>query len=159
VDNQVTSQLSAQKIYFPEKGSDSLNDPAVKPHLSQYAGEQLTTGAQAKAFADHYIAVHLDEMGGGKTYAELSTASRANPDDKELAGLVETTFKGETLRGMLLNAYAFGQMGAIAFYGALVAFGGAALMLVLSLLGLAHLRRVPATAEVKLGAGLKPAHA
>ena len=159
VDNQVTSQLSAQKIYFPEKGSDSLNDPAVKPYLSQYAGQQLTTSAQAKAFADHYIAVHLNEMSGGKTYAELSTASRANPDDTKLAGLVDTMFKGETLRGMLLNAYAFGQMGAIAFYGALVAFGGAILMLALSLLGLAHLRRVPAEAEVKLGARLTPATA
>ena len=62
---------------------------------------------------------------------------------------------------MLLNAYAFGQMATIAFYGALVAFGGAALMLLLSLLGLAHLRRVPAEAEVKLGTGrgLKPATA
>lgn len=159
VDDQVTSQLSAQQIYFPEKGSDSLNDPAVKPYLSQYAGQQLTTGAQAKAYADHYIAVHVDEMTGGKTYAELSTASRANPEDQKLAGLVETTFKGETLRGMLLNAYAFGQMGTIAFYGAIVSFAGAALMLLLSLLGLAHLRRVPAEAEVKLGASLRPATA
>ncbi len=157
VGDQVTSQLSAQQIYFPEQGSDQLNDPAVKPYLSQYAGQQLTTGAQAKAFADHYIAVHLDEMSGGKTYAELSTASRANPEDEKLAGLVDTTFKGETLRGMLLNAYAFGQMGAIAFYGAIVAFGGAALMLLMSLLGLAHLRRVPADAEVTFGARLEPA--
>ena len=62
---------------------------------------------------------------------------------------------------MLLNAYAFGKMATIAFYGALVAFSGAALMLLLSLLGLAHLRRVPAEAEVKLGTGrgLKPATA
>ena len=88
-------------------------------------------------------------MSGGKTYAELSAASRANPDDQKLAGLTDTVFKGESLRGMLLNAYAFGQMATIAFYGALVAFGGAALMLLLSLLGLAHLRRVPAEAEVK----------
>ena len=57
---------------------------------------------------------------------------------------------------MLLNAYAFGQMGAIAFYGAIVSFAGAAVMLVLSLLGLAHLRRVPAEAEVKLELASSP---
>ena len=157
VQDQVSSQLTSQRIYFPEKGSEQLNDPAVKPYLEQYAGEQLTTGAQAKAYADHYIKVHLDEMTGGKTYAELSAKSMANPDDTELAGLVQTVFKGETLRGLLLNAYAFGQMGVIALYGAIVSFAGAALLLVLSILGLAHLRRVPAEATVRLGTRLAPA--
>lgn len=151
VQDQVTTQLSAQQIYFPPKGSDSLADPAVKPYLSQYAGQQLTTGAQAKAYADHYIAVHLDEMTQGKTYAQLSEESRANPDDAELAGMVATVFKGETLRGLLLNAYAFGQMGTIALYGAIASFIGAGLMLLLSLLGLVHLRRVPASEDVRLG--------
>ena len=152
VDDQVTTQLSAQRIFFPEQGTESLEDPAVKPYLEQYAGQQLTTGAQAKAYADHYIKVHLDAMGGGQTYAELSAASRANPDDADAAALVETTFRGETLRGLLLNAYAFGTMGTIALYGAVASFVGAGLMLLLSLLGLAHLRRVPAEAEVRLGA-------
>lgn len=153
VSDQVTTQLSAQRIFFPEKGSESLADPAVKPYLEQYAGQQLTTGEQAKAYADHYIKVHLDAMGGGQTYAELSAASRANPDDADAAALVDTTFRGETLRGLLLNAYAFGTMATIALYGAIASFIGAGLMLLLSLLGLAHLRRVPAEAEVKLGAG------
>lgn len=159
VQDQVTAQLSAQQIYFPDKGTDQLNDPAVKPYLSQYAGQKLTTGEQAKAYADHYIAVHIDEMTQGQTYSQLSTKSRANPDDTKLAGLVDTTFRGETLRGLLLNAYAFGQMGTIALYGAIAAFVGAALMLVLSLLGALHLRRVPAEAEVKLGARLAGATA
>jgi hypothetical protein len=157
VQDQVTTQLSAQKIYFPEKGSDSLNDPAVKPYLSQYAGQQLTTGAQAEAYANHYIAVHLNEMTGGQTYAQLSAKAMANPDDEALAGQVATVFKGETLRGLLLNAYAFGQMGMIALYGAIAAFVGAGLMFVLSLLGLGHLRRTPAEAQVKLGTRLTPA--
>ena len=159
VDNQVTTQLSAQKIYFPEKGSESLEDPAIKPYLEQYAGQQLTTGEQARAYADHYIAAHLEAMSGGKTYSELSTESRANPDDEELAGLVNTVFKGETLRGLLLNAYAFSQMGVIALYGAIASFVAAGLMLVLSLLGLRHLRRVPAGAEVRLGSRLAPSGA
>lgn len=151
VSDQVTTQLSARRILFPEEGSESLADPAVKPYLEQYAGQQLTTGAQAKAYADHYIKVHLDATGGGQTYAELS-ASRAVPDDADAAALVETTFRGETLRGLLLNASAFATMGTIALYGAIAAVAVAAVLLLLSLLGLAHLRRVPAEAEVRLGA-------
>ena len=157
VADQVTTQLSSQQIFFPDKGSDALNDPAVKPYLSQYAGQQLTTGPQARAYADHFIAVHLEEMTGGQTYAQLSAKAMANPDDQKLAGLVATVFKGETLRGLLLNAYAFSQMGTIALYGAIASFVGAAVMLLLSLLGAAHLRRVPADEEVRLGAKAKPA--
>jgi len=158
VQDQVTTQLSAQKIFFPPKGSDALASKDIGPYLDQYAGQQLTTGPQAKAYADHFINVHLQEMTGGQTYAQLSSKSLANPNDQKLAGMVATVFKGETLRGLLLNAYAFGQMGTIALYGAIVAFIGAAVMLLLSLLGLAHLRRVPAEAEVKLGTvhGAKP---
>ncbi|GAA2161815.1 hypothetical protein [Pedococcus bigeumensis] len=148
VDNEVHSQLAAQRIVFPAKGSEQLNDPLVKPYLEQYAGQQLTTGAQAKAWADHYIKVHLDEATGGKTYSELSAAARANPDDPKAQGLVDLAFKGETLRGLLLNAYAFGTMGKIAMYAAWASFIGAAAMLALSLLGLRHLRRVPADEEV-----------
>ena len=51
-------------------------------------------------------------------------------------------FKGETLRGLLLNAYAFGTMGTIAGIAAIVAFGGAGILLVLSALGLWHSHRV-----------------
>lgn len=153
--DEVNSQLSAQKIFFPKAGSEQLNDPKVKPYLEQYAGQQLTTGDQAKAFADHYIKVHLDESTGGRTYSELSSLSRQSPDDAELAGLVQTAFRGETLRGMLLNAYAWDTMGKIAWYASIAAYAGAALMLVLSLLGFAHLRRVSPDAEVF--AGRRPA--
>lgn len=148
VDNQVHSQLAAQQIYFPKAGSESLNDPAVKPYLSQYAGQQLVTGAQAEAYANHFIAVHINEMAGGKTYSQLSAESLANPNDTKLAGQVQTVFRGETLRGLLLNAYAFGKMGEIALIAAITAFVAAGLLLVLSALGYAHLRRVPAEAEV-----------
>jgi hypothetical protein len=146
VDDQVHSQLAAQKIFFPKAGSESLNDPAVKPYLSQYAGQQLVTGAQAEAYANHFIAVHINEMAGGKTYSQLSQESLANPTDAKLAGQVQTVFRGETLRGLLLNAYAFGKMGEIALIGAIAAFIAAGLLLILSALGFAHLRRVPAEA-------------
>ena len=151
VADNVHTQLVAQRIDFPKAGSDQLNDPKVKPYLEQYAGQPLTTGAQAKAYADHYIKVHLEEATGGKTYSELSAAARANPGDAKAAALVDLAFKGETLRGLLLNAYAFGTMGTIAMYAAWVSFIGAAAMLLLTLLGLLHLRRVPAEQEVRLG--------
>lgn len=153
VADNVHTQLSAQRIYFPKAGSDQLNDPKIKPYLEQYAGEQLLTGEQAKAYADHYIKVHLDESTGGKTYSELSTAARTNPDDPKAQALVDLAFKGETLRGLLLNAYAFGTMGTIAMYAAWVSFLGAAVMLVLSVLGFVHLRRASATEEVGIGGG------
>lgn len=150
VDDQVTTQLTAQKIYFPEAGSESANDPAVKEFIAPYLGQQVTNGEQARVFADHYIGAHLAEMAGGKTYSELSTISRANPDDAEAAAAVQTAFRGETLRGLLLNAYAFWQMGQIALYGAIVSFVAAGLMLVLSLLGFAHMRRVDPATELSV---------
>jgi len=154
VQSEVTSQLSAQQIFFPKAGSEALADPAVKPYLSPYAGQQLTDGAQAKAYADHFIAVHLKEMTGGQTYAQLSGKSLANPTDTKLAGQVQTVFRGETLRGLLLNAYAFWQMGQIALIGAIAAFAAAAVLLALSLLGFLHLRRVPAVEQLHLGEGV-----
>jgi hypothetical protein len=150
VQDEVHNQLSAQQIYFPPKGSDAIAGPAFK-EVRQYAGQQLTTGDQAEVYADHFIKVHLDGVANGKTYAQLSEESRANPDDAELAGQVATMFKGETLRGLLLNAYAFGKMGTIAGYAALVAFIGAGAMFVLGGLGLWHSRRVPETDEILTG--------
>lgn len=148
VHDQVTTQLTAQKIFFPEKGSESLANPKVEPFLTKYAGQQLTNGAQAKAYADHYIKVHVDEATGGRTYSEVSTASRANPDDQELAALVQVAFRGETLRGLLLNAYAFDTMGQVAGYAAYGAYAAAALMLLLALLGFWHGRVVPVESEL-----------
>ena len=157
IDDNVTTQLTAQKIFVPPAGSDSLNDPLVKPYLSKYAGQQVVDGAQAKAFADHYIKVHLDKSTGGRTYSELSTASRAAPTDTELAGLVQTSFRGETLRGMLLNAYAFWQMGQVALIAAFVTLGGGAALMLLVVLGLWHMRRTDYDVKVHVP-GWHPEH-
>lgn len=150
VNNEVTSQLSQQQIFFPAKGPATA-DPKIGPFIDKYAGQQLTTGEQAKAFADHYIAVHLQESNGGKTYSQLSTEARANPTDTALAEQVQTAFRGETLRGLLLNAYAFGKMGTLAMYAAVVAFVGAGVLAVMSMLGFAHLRRVRPEDEILTG--------
>ena len=152
VHGQVADQLREQQITFPAAGSQAITSlpRADQDEISKYAGLTMETGAQAKAFADHYIAVHLNESTGGKTYSELSALSRANPDDAKLSGQVNTAFKGETLRGMLLNAYAFGTMAKIALYGAIVAFVGAGALLLLALLGAIHARRTDP--EVAIGA-------
>ncbi len=142
VTDQVHSQLAAQQIYFPKQGSDALASPEIGPYLNKYAGQQLVTGPQAKAYADHFIAVHLKEIGGGQTYSQLSAKAQANPSDTKLAGTVQTVFRGETLRGLLLNVYGWATMGYLAFIGSLVAFIGAGVMAVLSALGFIHARRV-----------------
>jgi hypothetical protein len=138
VGTQVHDQLAAQKIFFPAAGSTGFGAKEF-PGLQQYAGQQLVTGAQAEAYANQYIAVHIDTIGGGKTYSQLSAESRAHPTDTKLAGTVDIVFRGETLRGLLLNAYAFGTIGRIAAYASIAAFIASALMFVLSLLGLVHL--------------------
>jgi hypothetical protein len=150
VNDQVHTQLAAQKIYFPPASSGAIKElPATDAAaMTAYAGQQMTTGAQAQAYADHFIAVHLRAIGGGKTYAQLSAAALANPKNTALAGQVQTMFRGETLRGLLLNAYAFWKIGQIMLIGAIVAFAAAAVMLIMSGLGIAHLRRVPAETEM-----------
>jgi hypothetical protein len=150
VTNEVHSQLAAQKIIFPATGSPELKAlPATDAAaMSHYAGQLMTTGAQAETYADHFIAVHLVKIGGGKTYSQLSAASLAQPNNAALAGQVQAMFRGETLRSMLLNAYGFWKMGQIVFIGAIVAFAAAAVMLVLSILGLVHMRRSAPESEV-----------
>ncbi len=48
IDNQVKTQLSQQQIIFPAAGSAAISDPAIKPYMTKYAGQQMTTGAQAE---------------------------------------------------------------------------------------------------------------
>jgi len=147
IDDNVRTQLTAQKIFIPPMGP-ALEDPAIKPYLEKYAGQQLTNGAQAQAYADHFIKVHLAKSTGDRTYSELSTASRQDPTNTELQGLVQTSFRGETLRGLLLNAYAFWKMGQIALYAAWIAFGAGVAMVLLAAMGMLHARRASALGEI-----------
>ena len=147
---QVHDQLAAQKIVFPAKSNPEFKalPAADQAAMGSYAGQALTTGAQAKTYADHFIAVHLAEMGHGQTYSQLSAQSLAQPKNTALAGLVQTVFRGTTLRSMLLEAYGFWQLGQIALYAAIASFIGAGLILALSIAGLFHGRRVTAGTEV-----------
>ncbi len=147
-NSNVRDQLVAQRINFPAKGSEALAPPEIGRYLNKYAGQRLENGAQAEAYANHFIAVHLKETAGGKTYAEVSTLARQSPNNTELAGQVQTLFRGETLRGLLLNAYAFWKIGQIAMFASIAAFALAAVMLIQTIFGFWHLRRASPTEEV-----------
>ncbi|MGD0379086.1 MAG: hypothetical protein ABSC30_03795 [Acidimicrobiales bacterium] len=152
-NSNVHSQLAQQEITFPAaaafahaKAGTEIT-PSMIGTVSKYAGQPLVTGQEAEVYANDFIAVHLQEIGGGKTYAQLSAASLADPNNAKLAGQVATVFKGTTLRGLLLEAYAFSTFGEIALVASIVSFVLAGIMLLLTLLGVVHLRRVPGDQE------------
>jgi len=150
--DQVASQLKPQAIAIPAENGDPKVSPEVKKFFADNANLIMTTGKQAEMYADHYIGFHLSAM---PTYAAASGANRAaatalaaDPTNVDLQSAakqasitVETVFKGQALRGMLLNAYAFGMLGDIAMVASYVTFAGGLIFLILALLGFAHLRR------------------
>jgi hypothetical protein len=138
--SQVRSQLQEQKVFFPTKTESDYRD-LVAANLTQYAGKQVLTGSEAQIFANDIIAVDTAAIAGGKTYAQLSAASLADPSNAALANQVQLVFRGDTLRGLLLNAYAFGFIGIIALYGSIGMFFAALIMLVLTLLGVRHYKQ------------------
>ena len=154
--SSVHSQLARQAIVFPSKAAFAQAKagtevtPGMIPYLAKYAGQPLTTGTQAEAYADHFIAVHLSEMPYKGVYAAVSAASRANPTNTALSAEVQTSFQGTTLRGLLLEAYAFSQFGLIALWAAIASFVLAALMALLVALGFWHARRTPGDKELAL---------
>jgi hypothetical protein len=150
-NSNVHDQLAQQQIFFPAPGSKALASPQIGPYLNKYAGQQLLTGDQAKAYADHFIGVHLTDIAGGKTYAQVSTAAQADPTNTALKAQAQSLFQGSTLRGLLLEAYAFSVIGSLALIAAICSFVLAGIMLVLALLGFWHLRKVPETAELLAG--------
>lgn len=155
----VKNQLEAQQIKMPAENGDPNADAATVAFFKENADLIMSNGKQAQMYADHYIAFH---MSGMPPYAAASSASRAaaaalaaDPTNLELqaaatkaSATVETVFKGETLRGMLLNAYAFGTLGDIAAIAAKVTFGGALFMFLFVILGIWHIRRTPLDATI-----------
>jgi hypothetical protein len=159
----VTKELSSQNITFPSAEALTGQDRA---DLVKFADQRLDTGAEAEAYAS-FINGHLQGVAGGATYADLgATESAAKADVEaavaagepqasvdalqvkadEITGQRNTLFKGETLRGLLLSAYAWSTVGTIAGIAAIGAFIAAGMMAILVGLGLVHLRRTPKTA-------------
>jgi hypothetical protein len=162
-NNYVHTQLSEQQITFPSAAAfkhpvaGSEITPSMIPSVSQYAGQQLLTGQQAQVYANDFIKVHLGEIGGGKTYSELSAEAMALPKGSvaytAAEAKVQTVFQGTTLRGLLLEAYGFSLIAMIALWCAIAAFVFAGVMAVLVGLGFAHARRTGEDEE------LMPSHA
>ena len=155
----VASQLEAQEITIPAVTGNAEESADVTEFFAANGEKILSNATQAQMYADHYLGFHLSSM---PTYAAASAANRAaraalaeSPNDEALkadagakSAMVETVFKGTVLRGTLLTAYAFGTLGSIAGIAALVALAGSLVMLLLSVLGLLHIRRVPEDATI-----------
>lgn len=155
-NDYVHDELSSQNIFFPSE--DELRAEG-REDLVEFAGQQVTTGEMAEAYAS-YINGHLEATADGLTYAEIDDrgaraaveeAREAGASEDEIAELQatadqltqqrDTLFKGETLRGLLLSSYAWSTIGRIAGIAAVVAFVAAGVMVVLSGLGVVHLAR------------------
>ncbi len=147
----VRSQLANQNIAFPIA---QAMPAATKDQLAKWAGMQVTTGEMARDYSDLFILEHMKSstkaaIGKEATYSEISgmytRLVRGGSTDTvqiaKLEDLRQSLFMGNTLRGLLLQAYAFGTLGAIASYAALSSLIGSALFFLLSIAGLIHLRR------------------
>lgn len=158
-DDYVTDELSSQNITFPPAAS--LEEDG-RTDLVKFGGEFVDTGEEAEAYAS-FIDGHLEGIAGGATYADLGTPEReANAaveaakeegvtgaelealeaEAAQVGGQRNSLFKGETLRGLLLTAYAWATVGMIAGYAAIAAFVAGAVMFVLVLMGLRHHHKV-----------------
>jgi hypothetical protein len=156
--DSVKSQLENQNISFP--AAEAMPE-ATRAKLTKWAEQKVTTGEMARDYSDLYIWEHMKgsaiaAVGKPATYSEVSSmymglVRGGSTDTEQIAKLGElrqTLFMGNTLRGMLLEAYAFGTMGVIAGYGAIAALVGGVVMLLLSIAGLIHIRRTPEGATI-----------
>jgi hypothetical protein len=140
VTSMITDQLTAQKIYFPPRSEIKTGgalDPAEFPvAVRAQAGNQVTTGDQAKIYADDFIGIHLEKVANGQTYSQVSTQAlqlqaqiaSTSPSDPNYAAMQQqlamlngqkaTLFQGEMLRATLLNSYGWWTVGMNAIYAA-----------------------------------------
>lgn len=157
VSSSVSNQLSQQQISFPARAAFAQAKPGTEitpgmiPYLEKYAGQPLLTGQQAGAYADHFIRIHLSEMPYGGVYSKISAAALASPKNTALQALKQTSFQGTTLRGLLLEAYAFAKIGEVMLWGAIASFILALAMSVLVGLGLAHARGTEPEKQIVMG--------
>lgn len=138
VTGMVKDELTAQKIYFPPASTITAGgalDPAEFPaEIRAQAGNQVTTGDQARIYANDFIGLHLEKVANGQTYSQVSTQgqalqaqlnnlSKTDPTyatvSAQLAtvnGQKSTLFQGETLRSTLLNAWGWWTVGVYTTY-------------------------------------------
>jgi hypothetical protein len=152
----VHDQLAAQQITFTP--TDQLSpEEQESDGLVRYAGQPLVSGAQAEVYANDYIGLHLLAVNDGKTYSQTSGEARALRADATAAeesgaanaaeldqqatvleGKVQTLFRGETLKGLLLTSYGFSIFGDKAMLASWVCLIAGAVLLLASLAGFIH---------------------
>ncbi len=157
-NSNVHNQLAEQQIVFPTAAAfahpvaGTEITPSMVGTVSTYAGQELTTGQQAQVYANDFIAVHLQEIGGGRTYSQLSASAMALPKGSPAytaaEAKVQTVFQGTTLRGLLLEAYGFSVFATIALWGAIASFLLAGIMAVLVMFGILHARKTDDAKEL-----------
>ena len=155
----VDDELASQNITFPDAAS--LEEEG-RTDLLKFAGATVDTGREAEGYAS-FINGHLEGIADGKTYADLggpereangaveaakaegadaATIAELEGEAAAISGQRNSLFKGETLRGLLLSAFAWSTVGRIAGIAAVAAFVAGGVMLVLVLLGLRHHHKV-----------------
>jgi hypothetical protein len=157
-NSNVHNQLAEQQIVFPPASAfahpmaGTEITPSMIGTVSLYAGQPLTTGTEAEVYANDFIAVHLGEIGGGKTYAQLSGIAMGLPKGSAAytaaEAKVQTVFQGTTLRGLLLEAYGFGTLATIALIAGISSLVLAGLMALLVGFGFWHTRRTDESEEL-----------
>ena len=157
----VSDQLSSQKITMPSGAA--LTEQVMKDHLTQYAGQAMTTGPQAYAYSEYFIHEHMMASSGGKSYSEIgneaSAMAAANPKLKDgtasatdlaaynkLNGIKATLFQGDALRSMLLTAYAWWTIGTIALWVGIILIVAGAVLAVLGFVGIKGRKAAPVAA-------------
>jgi hypothetical protein len=152
----VHDQLAAQRITFTPLENLSPEEQE-SAGLVRFAGQPLVTGEQAEVYANDYIGFHLLDVNEGKTYSETSSAARGLRADATAAeesgaadaaeldqqatvmeGKVQTLFRGETLKGLLLTSYGFSIFGDKAMLASWVCFIAGAVLLLAAIAGFVH---------------------
>ena len=140
--DNVRDRLAPQNIVFPP--ADAMT-PEERAEVGEYAGEKVDTGAEAEAYS-RYIGGHLTGINEGKTYSETSAEARALEEDDparaELDAKVQTLFRGETLRSILLNAYGWWTVATITLWAGVAAVAAGIVLGILAVLGFRHAANV-----------------
>jgi len=140
--DSVRDRLVPEKVAFPPL---SLMTAQEQAEVGMFAGQQVDTGPEAEAFS-RYIAGHLAEVNGGKTYSETSAAARQDGlDPKTVADLqakADVLFKGETLRSILLNSYGWWTVATLALWAGVAMIIAGVVLGMLAILGFRHAARV-----------------
>lgn len=134
IRGNVQDELAAQQITFPPEERLTGQERAIDG-MVEYAGEPLDTGDKARVYSE-YILLHMNEAAAeagqpGATYATLGGVQRdlraevqqardagdqaaledAEARLAEINALRNTMLTGSNLRGNLLSAYGWGNVG------------------------------------------------